>query len=150
MLIITLLGPIVSFVTCFFFSRSIGSNVLKIVLILYILSSLASLNLLYYTIVNDTQLVFNISQWSTILGINFEVSIDLISASLLSVVIVIGMCVISYTNYYMATDSHLYRFVGLLSSFVASMAFLAIAGNLVVLFVGWELIGLFSYLLIGF
>lgn len=150
MLSIILLGPILSAVSTFFFSRLIGKNVLKLVLLYYFISSILSLYLVYTVSVNDLIIQFNLSNWSTLLGINFEFTIDLINASLLAVVIVVGSCVISYTNYYMATDSHLYRFVGLLSSFVSFMAFLAIASNLVVLFIGWELIGLFSYLLIGF
>jgi NADH-ubiquinone oxidoreductase chain 5 len=150
MLTITLLGPVISAILCFFFSRIIGSNILKLTLILYIISSLSSLYLLYVIITNNTILTLTLTKWSTILGINFNFTIDLISVSLLTVVIVIGTSVISYTNYYMATDSHLYRFVGLLSSFVSFMAILAISGNLVVLFIGWELIGLYSYLLIGF
>lgn len=150
MLVISLLGPVVSAFSCFFFSRYVGSNLLKLVVLLYVLSSLASISLLYYTAVNDFNLILTISQWSTYLGINFEITINLINSSLLAVVIVIGTAVISYSNYYMATDAHLYRFIGLLSSFVSFMALLAIASNLVVLFIGWELIGLFSYLLIGF
>jgi NADH-quinone oxidoreductase subunit L len=136
MLTITLLGPVISAILCFFFSRIIGSNILKLTLILYIISSLSSLYLLYVIITNNTILTLTLTKWSTILGINFNFTIDLISVSLLTVVIVIGTSVISYTNYYMATDSHLYRFVGLLSSFVSFMAILAISGNLVVLFIG--------------
>lgn len=150
MLTISLLGPVISAISCFFFSRLTGSYILKIVLLLYILSSLSAIGLLYYIVQNDVSMILTISQWSTFLGINFSVKLDLINISLLTVVTVIGTAVISYTNYYMATDAHLYRFVGLLSSFVSFMALLAIANNLVVLFIGWELIGLFSYLLIGF
>lgn len=150
MLATILLGPVVSAILCFFFSRSIGSPVLKLVLILYTLSSITSIYLLWWTVQNNIKIKLGLLDWSGLLGINFEIEIDLINASLLLVVVLIGSAVISYTNYYMATDSHLNRFVGLLSSFVSFMIILAISSNLVVLFIGWELIGLYSYLLIGF
>jgi len=114
------------------------------------MSSLSSIALLYYTAANSTMLYVQVLPWSTALGINIELGIDTISASLLAVITVVGSCVVCYTYYYMATDSHLYRFIGLLSGFVSFMSLLAVSNNLVVLFVGWELIGLLSYLLIGF
>jgi NADH:ubiquinone oxidoreductase subunit 5 (subunit L)/multisubunit Na+/H+ antiporter MnhA subunit len=136
MLIITLLGPIASALSSLYLSRYIGSSLLKVTLLLYLMSSVSSVLLLYYTVVNGTTLVFNFTNWSTVLGINIEFTADILTSSLLAVITVVGSCVICYSCYYMATDSHLYRFIGLLSSFVSFMSILALSSNLVVLFVG--------------
>lgn len=150
MITVTFLGPVVSTFVCMFLSRYTNQNILKVVILLYILSSLSSIYLLYTIAANGLQLTLPLFNWSTLLGINMQFTLDLINASLLSVIMTVGTCVISYSVYYMAEDAHVTRFVGLLSGFVSFMAVLAVGSNLVVLFIGWELIGLFSYLLIGF
>lgn len=150
MLSIIILGPIASSLLCVTFGKLIGSNVHKVVLLTYVVSSLTSLALLYTVAVNGSTLILSLSNWATTLGTGFEFSIDLINGSLLCVVVIIGTCVMSYTSYYMAHEAKLNTFVALLSGFVTFMIVLAISNNLVVLFIGWELIGLYSYLLIGF
>jgi len=61
MLAACLLGPVVSNVLCSFFASNIGPNVLKLVLITYLMSTLSSLCLLYGAVVNDTTQMISIS-----------------------------------------------------------------------------------------
>jgi NADH-quinone oxidoreductase subunit L len=80
--------------------------------------------------------------------VNFVV--DELTAVLLFVVTTVGMLVHVYSIGYMAHDPARWRFFAYLNLFMFSMLLLVLAGNFVLLFAGWELVGLSSYLLIGF
>jgi len=62
----------------------------------------------------------------------------------------VGMLIHIYSTGYMAHEGGYYRFFGYLNLFMFSMLTLILANNYVLLFVGWEGVGLCSYLLIGF
>lgn len=66
------------------------------------------------------------------------------------VVGVVSGCVHLYSCTYMYTDPMLTRFLSYLSLFTFFMLLLVASNNFMVLFVGWEGVGLSSYLLIGF
>ncbi|HEV8488624.1 MAG TPA: NADH-quinone oxidoreductase subunit L [Candidatus Limnocylindrales bacterium] len=76
--------------------------------------------------------------------------VDNLTACLLIVVTTIGMLVHVYSIGYMAHDPGYWRFFAYLNLFMFSMLLLVLADNWLVLFVAWELVGLSSYLLIGF
>ena len=82
------------------------------------------------------------------LDANFAV--DNLTAALLIVVTTIGMLVHVYSIGYMAHDPGKRRFFAYLNFFMFSMLLLVLAANFLLLFVAWELVGLSSYLLIGF
>ncbi len=75
---------------------------------------------------------------------------DRLSALLALVVTGVGFLIHVYSVGYMADDPDVSRYFTYLNLFVASMLVLVLGANLLVLFVGWELVGLCSYLLIGF
>ena len=62
----------------------------------------------------------------------------------------VGMLIHIYSTGYMAHEGGYYRFFGYLNLFMFSMLTLILANNYVLMFVGWEGVGLCSYLLIGF
>ena len=76
--------------------------------------------------------------------------LDPLSAVMLLVVTGIGFLIHVYSIGYMAHDGGYYRFFGYLNLFIFFMLMLVLANNYVLLFVGWEGVGLCSYLLIGF
>ncbi len=76
--------------------------------------------------------------------------VDNLTAVLLIVVTTIGMLVHIYSIGYMAHDPGYWRFFAYLNLFMFSMLLLVMADNWLVIFAGWELVGLSSYLLIGF
>src|SRR6188474_1555407 len=82
--------------------------------------------------------------------INFALWVDPLTATLLIVVTTIGMLVHIYSIGYMAHDAGYWRFFAYLNLFMFSMLLLVLADNFLVVFVAWELVGLSSYLLIGF
>ncbi|MFA5845072.1 MAG: NADH-quinone oxidoreductase subunit L [Coriobacteriia bacterium] len=77
-------------------------------------------------------------------------SVDALSAIMLVVVGTVGLAVVVFSTAYMAGDRGWTRYFALLCVFTASMAGLVIADGLLGLFIGWELVGACSYLLIGF
>ena len=76
--------------------------------------------------------------------------VDELTACLLIVVTTIGLLVHVYSIGYMSHDPGYWRFFAYLNLFMFSMLLLVLAGNFLVVFVAWELVGLCSYLLIGF
>ncbi len=85
---------------------------------------------------------------------DFEVEIsflvDALTAMLLLVVSTVGFLVHVYSIGYMHGDRGLWRFFAYLNLFMFSMLLLVLGDNFVMLYVGWEAVGLCSYLLIGF
>jgi len=92
--------------------------------------------------------------WQWIPAGAFNVSagffVDHLTAALLIVVTTIGMLVHVYSIGYMAHDAGRWRFFAYLNLFMVSMLLLVLADSWLLLFVAWELVGLSSYLLIGF
>ncbi len=76
--------------------------------------------------------------------------LDPLSSVMILVVTGIGFLIHVYSIGYMAHDGGYYRFFGYLNLFIFFMLMLVLANNYVLLFVGWEGVGLCSYLLIGF
>src|SRR5262245_20215108 len=76
--------------------------------------------------------------------------LDPLTAVMLVMVCFVGLLIFIYSTGYMAHDENFARFFCFLSLFAAAMLGLVIANNLLLLFVCWELVGLTSYLLIGF
>src|SRR5206468_5436347 len=83
-------------------------------------------------------------------NVDIAFTVDNLTAVLLIVVTTIGMLVHVYSIGYMAHDGGYWRFFAYLNLFMFSMLLLVLADNFVLLFAAWELVGLSSYLLIGF
>jgi NADH-quinone oxidoreductase subunit L len=79
-----------------------------------------------------------------------ELFVDPLSASLALLVTGVGTIVVHFSVNYMHRESGFQRFFGLLGFFLAAMLLLVLGGNLLMTFMGWEGVGLSSYLLIGF
>jgi NADH-quinone oxidoreductase subunit L len=80
----------------------------------------------------------------------FDLQIDQLTVIMLLVVTGVGWLIHIYSTGYMAHESGYYRFFSYLNLFMFFMLILVLAANYVLLFVGWEGVGLCSYLLIGF
>ncbi len=91
-------------------------------------------------------------QWIPATGFRADMGffVDALTACLLIVVTTIGMLVHIYSIGYMAHDPGKWRFFAYLNLFMFSMLMLVLADNFLLVFAGWELVGLCSYLLIGF
>ena len=82
--------------------------------------------------------------------VDFSLQIDQLTIIMLGVVTFVSLLVHIYSTGYMAHEEGYYRFFSYLNLFVFFMLTLVLAANVVLMFVGWEGVGLCSYLLIGF
>ncbi len=82
--------------------------------------------------------------------VGFEILVDPLSVVMMLIVSGVGGLIVWYSMGYMAGDDEERRFFAYMSLFVFSMLLLVQAGNFLLLLVGWGLVGLASYLLIGF
>ncbi len=81
---------------------------------------------------------------------DFALQIDQLTVVMLMVVTGVGFLIHIYSTGYMAHEGGYYRFFSYLNLFMFFMLILVMAANYALLFVGWEGVGLCSYLLIGF
>jgi NADH-quinone oxidoreductase subunit L len=84
------------------------------------------------------------------LKIPFEVVVDPLSMTMVLIITGIGALIHLYATGYMAEERDYPRFFTYLNLFVASMLILVLGNNLALMFIGWEGVGVCSYLLIGF
>ena len=82
--------------------------------------------------------------------IDFGLWLDPLSAVMLLIITNVGLLIHLYSIGYMKGDPSYYRYFAYLNLFIFAMLCLVLGDNLVVLFLGWEGVGLASYLLIGF
>src|SRR3954468_6802941 len=81
---------------------------------------------------------------------NFGFLLDHLSSLMILIVTGVGFLIHVYSTGYMHDDTGFYRFFAYLNLFMFSMLTLVLANNYLLMFVGWEGVGLCSYLLIGF
>ncbi|MCS5642825.1 MAG: NADH-quinone oxidoreductase subunit L, partial [Dehalococcoidia bacterium] len=104
------------------------------------------------TVMSDGPIDFETHHWIFIGGMNlsFGLILDQLSAIMLLVVSGISLLVQIYGQAYMDADKSYTRYFAYMSLFTASMLGLVLARNVIQIFVFWELVGVSSYLLIGF
>ena len=100
----------------------------------------------------NRQLDQHLFSWVPVAGfhVNANVLLDPLSIVFVLLITGVGSLIHVYSVGYMADDPDRRRFFGELNLFVAAMLLLVLADNYLVLYVGWEGVGLASYLLIGF
>lgn len=109
----------------------------------------------YIKLILSDQVVYKIylGKWFYLnygVRVDFNFLIDSISFSFILLTTTIGLFVYIYTFSYFRYEPLVDRFLLFLCSFILSMLFLVSSGNIVMLFLGWELIGLTSFFLINF
>ncbi len=136
-----------------FFGRFIGKQGATIVTTFSVfLSSIFSLLAFYEVILCHSVCSFKLFTWmeSNSLIISWGFLFDALTVTMLVVVTFISTLVHLYSISYMSEDPHLPRFMSYLSLFTFFMLMLISADNYVQMFLGWEGVGLASYLLINF
>ncbi|MBS4235357.1 NADH-quinone oxidoreductase subunit L [Campylobacter vulpis] len=143
--LISLFAPFASFLLASIFALKQRSILLGFACSLLIaLSTISSLILFF------ENASFNLTLFEWFIGVNFGFDIDAVSLSMMSVVGIVATCVHFYSIFYMEKDEGFNKFFAYLGLFVFSMLFLVMSDNFLGLFVGWEGVGLCSWLLIGF
>lgn len=148
-----LIFPFIAAFTTGLLGRIIGiKGTYLIVLSLLLLSSLISLILGYEVILSGSSISLRLGSWldTGALTIDWGFVLDPLGAWLSSTVLIISLLVHIFATSYMASDPAPQRFMCLLVAFTGSMILLVTGDSLGILFLGWELIGITSFLLIGY
>ncbi len=155
-LLITLL-PLLSFIVIVFITKK--SKMVSAMVALASIGASAILSIIVFikTLGDRTPKEFSI-EWLNIpslgsfkgLHIEMGILIDPLSSLMLVIVTFIATLVVLYSLGYMKGDEGFSRYFAYLSLFTFSMLILVVANNYFQMFAGWELVGLCSYLLIGF
>ena len=151
--LLLLLSPFVGFLFNIFFGNKISKGIAGMVGTLMVVFSFL-LTLCFFSQLLQTGKAIEISlfDWISIGKINIDFGIVLDQLSLLWLLFVtgIGSLIHLYSISYMHDDENMSKFFAYLNLFVFFMITLVIGNNLLVMFIGWEGVGLCSYLLIGF
>ena len=151
-LIIIFLPLLGSFIVALF-GRFLGKQGACLITTLSIFTStILSFFIFYEVVISHSICSFRVSTWleSNYLVIFWGFLFDSLTATMLIVVTFVSSFVHLYSISYMSEDPHLPRFMSYLSLFTFFMLALITADNYVQLFLGWEGVGLASYLLINF
>ena len=87
---------------------------------------------------------------SSLLNIEWSYQLDPLSAVFMLIVTGVGLCIFIFATGYMHGEAGFYRFFAYMGLFMFAMLVLVMGSNFVMMFVGWEGVGLCSYLLIGY
>ena len=151
-LLIALFAPLASAIFAGVFIRAKDKMFIGVICsALVILSTIASLALM--ELVSDNRLIsVNLADFIStgFLDAKFSFLIDSVSAVMMVVVGIVSSVVHVYSIYYMWDDENFAKFFSFLGLFVFSMLVLVTSDNFLGLFIGWEGVGLCSWLLIGF
>ena len=100
----------------------------------------------------EKPVVLDLWKWLSVgsFQVPFGLQVDQLTAVMLLVVTGVGLLIFIYSKGYMHGDPGYYRFFAYLSLFAFSMLLLVMANNYLLLYFGWEAVGLCSYYLIGF
>ncbi|EGK7484463.1 NADH-quinone oxidoreductase subunit L [Campylobacter sp. 2352 PW] len=145
--LIALFSPLVSAIVLGIFAFSAKKIILGYLASLLIaFSALASIILLS----NGVHFNFELGTWISLVDVSFGFKIDSITLIMMNVVSIVATFVHLYSIFYMEHDEGFNRYFSYLGLFVFSMMFLIMSDNFLGLFIGWEGVGLCSWLLIGF
>jgi proton-translocating NADH-quinone oxidoreductase chain L len=152
MLFLIIILPLLGFFSGSLFGRFLGFGVCITTTCSVFVSLLFSLFLFQDVLLNEVVYKLVLSPWifSDALTINWSFCFDSLTSIMLIVVTFISTLVHLYSIEYMRYDPHVQRFMSYLSLFTFFMLILITANNFLQMFVGWEGVGLSSYLLINF
>jgi NADH-ubiquinone oxidoreductase chain 5 len=148
-ILLPLLGSIVSG----FMGRKIGVTGSQIITCSCLFLSSLLMTIAFYEVgICGSPVHINLGSWvdSEIMSISWEFFFDQLTVSLGLAVLYCSTLIHIYTIDYLSSDAHNQRFFSYLSAFTAGMLLLITGGNFFVMFVGWEAIGVVSYLLINY
>jgi NADH-quinone oxidoreductase subunit L len=140
--------PALAFVITFFFGKKMPSGGAIIPILAIAASFIISLLITLRLLANPEEVIIQSYPWFAVF--NIGVLIDPLAAVMLSMVSFVSLLIHIYAVSYMSHDPGKPRYFAETALFTAAMLSLVLSDNILQFFVSWELVGLCSYLLIGF
>jgi NADH-quinone oxidoreductase subunit L len=149
---IALLSPVIGFAITGLFGRNLPKMVCGAIASIAVLISFVCAILLFNQVSSGAAVELNAFNWIAAGNINVDFSFlaDRLSVWMMLIITGVGFLIHLYSIGYMHDDEGFYKFFAYLNLFIFSMLVLVLGSNYVILFFGWEGVGLCSYLLIGF
>ena len=151
--LLLLFAPFAGFLINVFFGKKLGRNASGILGTLAVTVSFAATLFFFLQVMNTkVPVMVNLFEWLKLANftVNFSFQLDQLSLLWLMFVTGIGTLIHMYSISYMHDDENMHKFFAYLNLFVFFMITLVMGSNLLIMFIGWEGVGLCSYLLIGF
>jgi NADH-ubiquinone oxidoreductase chain 5 len=148
-----ILFPLLSSIVSGFFGRKIGvSGAQLITCSSVIITTMLAITIFFEVGFNSIPVTVKLFRWidSESLNILWGFNFDSLTVSMLIPVLIVSSLVHIYSIGYMSHDPHNQRFFSYLSLFTFMMIILVTANNFLLMFVGWEGVGVCSYLLVSF
>ena len=145
--------PLIGFLINGLFGKKLPKTLVGgLATVVVFVSFLLSVNLFLGFEADGAPIIAKAFEWFTVGGVqvNFGFQIDQLSLMMMMIVTGIGSLIHLYSIGYMSHDKGFYKFFTYLNLFIFSMLLLVMGSNYLILFIGWEGVGLCSYLLIGF
>lgn len=133
--------------------RFIGINGVHLIIFIFTLTLMIVSSVILYLMINENFIYsLKLINWVKIelINISLGILIDPLSSIMLFVVTIVSFCANIYSMEYMNTDPYMLRYFSYLSLFTFFMIILVISENMLQLFIGWEGVGICSYILINF
>lgn len=149
-LLLPLLGFLINGLFGKFFSKKIIHTIaIGAVLISFLISVWLTLKL---NTIPSKEVTVNLISWITVgnFNVNFGLLLDPLSSVMIMIITGIGTLIHIYSIGYMHHDKSYGRYFTYLNLFIFAMLILVLGSNMLMMFIGWEGVGLASYLLIGF
>jgi len=148
------LFPLLGFVINGIGKKTISRKGSGIIASVAVFLSFAIVGALYLQVANGTlqAATLDIFNWLDVAGLKipFSFLIDPLSVTMMLIVTGVGLLIHIYSIGYMGDDEHANTFFEYMNLFIFFMLMLVIGANFLILFIGWDGVGLCSYLLIGF
>lgn len=145
--------PLAGFLINGLFGKFLPKNIVGGIATLVVFTAFCIATYLFLNFDKTSQpIIVRAFEWFRVNGIqvNFGFQIDQLSLMMVMIITGIGSLIHLYSIGYMHEDKGFYRFFAYLNLFVFMMLLLVMGSNYLILFIGWEGVGLASYLLIGF
>ena len=151
--LLLVLAPFVGFLSNIILGKKSSTDASGYLATFMVLVSFAVSTMFFFQIKNNGQpITVSLFEWITLgnLSIGMDFYLDQLSLLWLMFVTGIGTLIHLYSVSYMHDDENKHKYFAYLNLFVFFMMVLVLGKNLLVMFIGWEGVGLCSYLLIGF
>lgn len=146
--------PLIGFLINGLGRNSLSKSLVGIVACGVMLASFAISLMIFFEVKNGNTAVVNLFEFIKVgkLNIPFSFQVDQLSSLFLLIITGVGFLIHLYSTSYMKEETapHFARYFSYLNLFVFSMLLLVLGSNFLIMFIGWEGVGLCSYLLIGY